>query len=193
VGDSPGEVTRLLIQLEGQQQEAAPRLFEVLYNELRRMAQHYLQKEGSQHTLQATALVHEAYLRLVDIRQGVRNRGHFFAIASSAMRRVLVDHARAKHAAKRPSSQHQVELEESPIVCSEPYDDVITIDRALQKLSQIDARQGRIVELRYFGGLTAEEAAEALGVSSVTVQRDWAVAKAWLHGELADRATRNDV
>ena len=186
--DSPGEVTRLLIELEARKQDAAPRLFELLYDELRRMAQHHLRSERPDHTLQATALVHEAYLRLVDARQPLRNRAQFFCIASSAMRRVLVDHARAKRAAKRPGLQHKVDLDEVPLISDEPYDDIINLDRALERLSQIDPRQGHIVELRYFGGLTSEEAGEALGISTVTVQRDWAVAKAWLHGELSGRS-----
>ena len=186
--DSPGEVTRLLIELEERKQDAAPRLFELLYDELRRMAQHHLRSERPDHTLQATALVHEAYLRLVDARQPLRNRAQFFGLASSAMRRVLVDHARAKHAAKRPGLQQKVDLDEVPLISDEPSYDIINLDRALDRLSQIDARQGHIVELRYFGGLTSEEAGEALGISTVTVQRDWAVAKAWLHGELSGRS-----
>ncbi len=182
---SPGEVTRLLIELEDRGQEAAPKLFELLYAELRRMAQVHLQSERPDHTLQATALVHEAYVRLVDAHRPWRNRAHFLAIASSAMRRILVDHARAKRAAKRPGSLQKVDLDEVLLLSDEKLDGIISLDRALERLSQFDARQGRIVELRYFGGLTSEEAAEALGVSTITVQRDWAVAKAWLHGELA--------
>jgi RNA polymerase sigma-70 factor (ECF subfamily) len=188
VDGSSGEVTQLLNELKGRRQEAAARLFDLLYRELRRMARRRLMNERPEHTLQATALVHEAYLRLVDGQDDWRNRAHFFAIASSAMRRILVDHARAKHAAKRPRSQQQADLDSVPLLSSEQPDNVIAIDRALTRLSGIDARQGRIVELRYFGGLTAEEAAEALGVSTVTVHRDWAVAKAWLHGELAGSA-----
>jgi RNA polymerase sigma-70 factor, ECF subfamily len=188
VEDSSGEITRLLVELRGRGQEAASRLFDLLYVELRRLARRHLQNERSDHTLQATALVHEAYLRMVDGHQDWRNRAHFFAIASSAMRRILIDHARARRAVKRPGSQQQWNLDDLPLLSNEHNDDVIAIDLALQKLSQIDARQGRIVELRYFGGLTAEEAAEALGISVITVQRDWAVAKAWLHGELAGRA-----
>jgi RNA polymerase sigma factor (TIGR02999 family) len=186
--DSSGEVTRLLIELKGRRQEAASRLFDLLYVELRRLARRHLLNERSDHTLQATALVHEAYLRMVGGRHDWQNRAHFFAVASSAMRRILVDHARAKRAVKRPGSQEQLNLDDLPLLFNERYGDVIAIDLALQKLGKIDARQCRIVELRYFGGLTAEEAAEALGVSAITVQRDWAVAKAWLHGELAGRA-----
>jgi RNA polymerase sigma-70 factor (ECF subfamily) len=188
VEDSSGEVTRLLIELKGRRHEAASRLFDLLYVELRRLAQRHLLNERPEHTLQATALVHEAYLRLVDGHQDWHNRAHFYAIASSAMRRILVDHARAKRAAKRPGSQKQASLDDLPLLSNEHHDEVIEIDLALQKLSKLDTRQSRIVELRYFGGLTAEEAAEALGVSVITVQRDWAVAKAWLHGQLAGRA-----
>ena len=189
MNDSPGEVTRLLIEMEERKQDAAPRLFELLYDELRRMARNRLRNESPEHSLQATALVHETYLRLVDIQQQWHNRGHFLAIASSAMRRVLVDHARAKHAAKRPGSQQRVNLDDAPLVSNQRDDDLISLDRALKRLSQMDARQGQIVELRYFGGLTSEEVAEVLGISTITVQRDWAVAKVWLHAELAGRAS----
>ncbi len=185
MNEASGEITRLLSELEERKQDAAPRLFELLYNDLRRMAQHHLRHENVSHTLQATALVHEAYIRLVDDDRHWQNRAHFFSIASAAMRRILVDHARAKHAAKRPGSRQRVNLDEVLCVSSEPCEDVINLDRALERLSQIDPRQGRIVELRYFGGLTSDEAAKVLGISTITVQRDWAVAKAWLHGELA--------
>lgn len=183
--ESPGAVTRLLVELKEHKQEAAPKLFDLLYEELRRIAQHHLQHECREHTLQATAVVHEAYLRLVDDRQDWQNRAHFLGIACSAMRRVLVDHARAKQAAKRPSSQQRVDLDSAPLTNQRPYDDLIAIHRALERLGQIDRRQERIVELRYFGGLTEQETGEVLGVSVITVQRDWAVAKAWLRGEIA--------
>jgi RNA polymerase sigma-70 factor (ECF subfamily) len=188
VDNSSGEVTRLLTELKGRRQEAAPRLFDLLYGELRRLAQRHLMNERPEHSLQATALVHEAYLRLVDGHQDWQNRAHFFAIASSAMRRILVDHARARQAAKRPGSQQQLNLDEVPLLTNDHSLDVIAVDLALQRLSQIDARQSRIVELRFFGGLTAEEAAEVLGVATITVQRDWVVAKAWLYKELAGRS-----
>ncbi len=185
--ESPGAVTQLLVELKKSKQEAAPRLFDLLYQELRHMAQRYLQHESQEHTLEATAVVHEAYLRLVDNRQDWQNRAHFFGIASAAMRRVLVDHARAKHAAKRPSSQQRVDLDSAAVPSHRPYDDIIAIDRALQRLGQMDGRQERIVELRYFGGLTEQETGEVLGISIITVQRDWAVAKAWLRGEITGR------
>ncbi len=185
---SAGEVTRLLNQLDGRNHEATPRLFELLYGELRKLAQYYLNCERPDHTLQATGLVHEAYMRLVGGDPHFRNRTHFFAIASSAMRRVLVDQARAKHAAKRPNPQQRVDFEEAPMLFNENFDEIIALDQALERLSKLDAPQARIVELRYFGGLTAEETAAALGISVSSVNRDWIVAKAWLHAELSGRS-----
>lgn len=185
MNSSTGEITRLLAELEDRKEDAAPRLFELLYHELRRLAQHHLANERADHTLQATALVHEAYLRMVGGGGHWQNRAHFFGVASGAIRRILVDHARAKRAAKRPGSQQKVMLDEALVISNENFDSIINIDQALSRLALRDARQGRIVELRYFGGLTAEEAAEVLDVSVNTVKRDWSVARAWLHGELA--------
>ncbi len=184
---STGEVTQLLNELEGRHQEATPRLFELLYKELRKLAQHYLNSERPDHTLQATALVHEAYVKLVGSDPHWRNRTHFFAIASSAMRRVLVDQARAKHAAKRPHPQQRVDFDEAPLLANENFDEILALDQALERLSKLDATQARIVELRYFGGMTAEETALALGISLSSVSRDWVVAKAWLHAELSSQ------
>jgi RNA polymerase sigma factor (TIGR02999 family) len=189
VDSSAGEVTQLLNELENRQQQVTPKLFEILYSELRRLAQYYLRNERPDHTLQATALVHEAYVRLVGADPHWRNRTHFFAIASSAMRRILVDQARAKHAAKRPDPQQRVDLDEAPLLSQENFDQVIALDRALERLSRLDAPQARVVELRYFGGLTAEETAVAMGISVSSVNRDWVVAKAWLHAELCGRST----
>jgi len=186
VNPSTGEITRLLADLGEHKEDAAPRLFELLYRELRRIAQHHLANERTDHTLQATALVHEAYLRLVGGSGHWQNRAHFFGVASGAMRRILVDHARAKRAAKRPSSQQKVILDEALVISDGHLDRIVDIDNALSRLAARDARQSRIVELRYFGGLTAEEVAEVLDVSVNTVKRDWSVARAWLHGELAD-------
>jgi RNA polymerase sigma factor (TIGR02999 family) len=185
---SADEVTQLLSELDGRKEDATPKLFDLLYRELRRLAQYYLENEKPGNTLQATALVHEAYVRLVATHQNWRNRAHFFAIASSAMRRILVDQARAKHAAKRPGSQQRVDLDQAPLLTHEHFDDVLALDRALERLRQIDTIQCQIVELRYFGGMTVEEVAEALRVSPTTVNRDWAIARAWLHGELAGRS-----
>ncbi len=179
------DVTQLLEELRGRRQGAAPKLFELLYTELRRLAHHHLYNENPDHSLQATALVHEAYIRLVGSHQDWQNQAHFFAVASSAMRRILVDHARAKRAAKRPGSRQKMDLDSVVLLSQQPNDNLIALDRALERLHEIDPRQVRIVELRYFGGLTSDQAAEALGISTITVQRDWAVAKAWLHGELA--------
>jgi RNA polymerase sigma factor (TIGR02999 family) len=184
---SESEASRLLAQLKSGGDET-PRLFELLYDELRRLAQSQLLNERPDHTLQATALVNEAYLRLGCGSQHWSNRAHFFVTASSVMRRILVDHARAKRAAKRPGSQQKVSLDDACLPWRKSCHDVIALDLALERLGQIDPRQVRIVELRYFGGLTSNEAAEALGVSVITVQRDWAVAKAWLHGELAGQS-----
>ncbi len=184
-----GEVTQLLNELEGRNQEATPRLFELLYNELRKLAQYYLKSERPDHTLQATALVHEAYVRLVGSDPHWRNRTHFFAIASSAMRRVLVDQARAKHAAKRPNPQQRVDLDEAPLLSNESFDEILSLDQALERLSKLDPLQAQIVELRYFGGLTAEQTAQALEISASSVNRDWTIAKAWLHAELSGRTS----
>jgi RNA polymerase sigma factor (TIGR02999 family) len=184
--DPVSKVAHLLNELEGNE-EAAPQLFELLYDDLRRMARHHLQRERPDHTLQATALVHEAYVRLAHANKRLETRGHFFVIASSAMRRVLVDHARARKAAKRPGSRQKVDLADAPLLVREQYDDILTLNHALDQLKEVDERLCRIVELRYFGGLTAEETAGALGISAITVHRDWAVAKAWLSAELRKR------
>jgi RNA polymerase sigma-70 factor, ECF subfamily len=181
-----GEITQLLADLGERKENAAPRLFELLYRELRRIAQHHLANERADHTLQATALVHEAYMRLVGGGGPWQNRAHFFGVASGAMRRILVDHARAKRAAKRPSARQQVVLDEALVISDQHLERIVDIDDALSRLASRDVRQSRIVELRYFGGLTVEEIAEVLGVSINTVKRDWSVARAWLHGELAD-------
>jgi len=186
VNPSTGEITRLLAELEDRKEEAASRLFELLYPELRRIAQHHFANESADHTLQATALVNEAYLRLVGGGGHWQNRAHFFAVASGVMRRVLVDYARAKRAAKRPGSRQKVALDEELVISEERFESIIDIDRALSRLASMDARQSRIVEMRHFGGLTVEETAEVLGVSVNTVKRDWSVARAWLYGELAD-------
>ena len=181
---SDGDITRLLAELGERSLDAVPQLFELLYQELRRIAQHHLAAEREDHTLQATALVHEAYLKLVGGKHTWRNRAHFFGAASSAIRRILVDHARAKRAAKRPGSRQRISLEDAPLFSDQHLDDILAVDTALTRLSELDPRQSRIVELRYFGGLTMEEIAEVLGISVITVHRDCLVAKAWLYGEL---------
>ena len=184
-----GEITKLLVELEERKEDAAPRLFELLYHELRRIAQHHFANERSEHSLQATALVHEAYLRLVGATGHWQNRAHFFGVASGVMRRILVDHARAKRAAKRPDSRQKVAFDEGLVIRTTDIEIVIDIDQALSRLSLLDSRQSRVVELRYFGGLTSEEVAEVLDVSLNTVKRDWVVAKAWLCAELVNESS----
>lgn len=181
-----GEVTALLEAWSRGEGEAPERLMALVYGELRAIAGRYFRRERSDRTLQPTGLVHEAYLKLVDqTRVEWKNRGHFFAIASQAMRRILVDHARARRAEKRGAGAAALTLgvdlaQETPV---EPID-VLALDQALARLAAADAEQARIVELRYFGGLTLEETAEAVGRSLATVKRDWRTARAFLHREL---------
>jgi RNA polymerase sigma factor (TIGR02999 family) len=157
----------------------------MLYNELHRLAMHHMRNERPGHTLQATALVNEAYLKLIDNREANwQNRAHFLAIASQAMRRVLIDHARSKRRVKRGGLQQKVSLEDVVIAAEEQTYDLVALDEALDRLAKVDARQSRIVELRFFGGLSVEQTAEVLSISAKTVKRDWAVARAWLHREL---------
>ena len=179
-----GEVTELLIDWSAGDASALDRLVPLVYDELRRVARARLRKEAPGHVLQTTALVNEAYLRLVD-QQQVRwqNRAHFFAIASRMMRRILIDHARRKAAAKRGAAAEPVTLSDVP---GQPEKgiDVLALDEALGRLAQLDERQSRVVELRYFGGLTEEETAEVLDVSVRTVRREWTIAKAWLYRQI---------
>jgi RNA polymerase sigma factor (TIGR02999 family) len=180
----PGDVTRLLLAWGDGDQAAVTPLMDAVYGELRRLARGHLWRDRGAQSFPPTALVHEAYLKLVDQRR-VRwqNRAHFFAIASQMMRRLLVDRARARYAAKRDAAV-TVSLDgvDAPAPGSDL--DVIALDRALEKLAAIDARQARLVELRFFGGLTVEEAAAVLDVAAITVKRDWALARTWLFREL---------
>jgi RNA polymerase sigma factor (TIGR02999 family) len=183
---SPSEVTQLLQQWSDGRQEALDQLLSEIYAELRRLASSYLRRERRDHTLQPTALVHEAFLKLVDQR-AVRwqNRAHFFGIAAQAMRRILVDHARAHVADKRGAGGQRVSLDEARLVGATADIDVLALDEALTRLAALDFQQSRVVELRFFGGLTMEETAEVLHISPATVGRDWTVAKAWLFAELS--------
>lgn len=184
---SQGDVTLLLNQLAGGDQDAAAKLIPLIYDELRRLAVRRLRHERQDHTLQATALVHEAYLKLAgqsDVKW--QNRTQFFAVASQAMRRILVDYARARQRTKRGGEQLKVALEEVCVVSLRPSDELLAVDESLARLEKLDARQARIVELRYFGGLTLEETAEVIGISTKTVMRELNVAKAWLYGDLKD-------
>ena len=166
-------------------------LLELVYGELHRLASHYMWKERSGHTLQASALVNEAYLRLMgsvkDSDEDWESRGQFYAAAAQTMRRILIDYARGKKTVKREGGI-RVDLEESRIVSDEQGSELLIIDEALTRLAEWDPRQSRIVELRFFGGLTVEETAKTLGISPKTVKRDWSVARAWLEGELRGRA-----
>jgi RNA polymerase sigma-70 factor, ECF subfamily len=185
MGISPGEVTNLLIQLKNGNRDAEPRLVPLVYAELRRLAGHYMRGERPGHTLQATALVHEAYLRLVGQKEiSWQNRAHFFGVAANLMRRILVDHARAKQAKKRGGSGQKLSLDEAVLVKPEAPEQFLALDEALERLAKRDPRQSRIVELRFFGGLSEEETAEVLGISTRTVKRDWSVARAWLYQQL---------
>jgi len=182
---SAHEITAQLIAWSNGDQAALEKLMPAVYQELRRMADHYLRGEQPGHSLQPTALVHEAYLRLIDqTKVEWHNRAHFFGVAAQMMRRILIDHAKAKHRVKRGGVAPKISLDETVGLSHERAAELVALDDALQLLSEVDARKSRIVELRYFGGLTVEETAQVLGVSDKTVMRDWKLAKAWLYDEI---------
>lgn len=182
------EVTQLLIEWSNGDKAALDKLMPLIHEELRRLAHHYMSRERPGHTLQTTALVDEAYLRLVH-RKGVRwqNRAHFFAIAAQSMRSILVDHARGLTYAKRGGGASKIALDEGMIASRERGAEVVALDEALVVLAEIDPKQSRIVELRFFGGLTIEETAEVLDLSPATIKREWSTAKAWLYHQLNKR------
>ena len=182
----PKPVTALLRAWSRGDVAARDELLPLIYDELRRRASAHLRHERRGHTLQPTALVHEAYLRLVDQNVAWKNRMHFFSLASEMMRRILVDHARARKADKRAGGT-RIELDEAVSILEERDIDLVLLDRALAELTDLDPRQGRIVELRFFGGLTLEETAEVLGISTATVKREWNLARVWLYGRLRKR------
>jgi len=184
---SAQNVTEMLRDWRNGDQEALEQLIPVVYDELHRQAARYLRREHPGHTLQTTALIHEAYLRLIK-QQNIewQNRAHFYAIAARLMRQILVDHARRRQATKRGGSDIKVPLEEAIVLSSGRNVDLVALDEALTRLAAIDPQQSRIVELRYFSGLSVEETAEVLGVSSRTVKRDWNVAKAWLRQQISE-------
>jgi RNA polymerase sigma factor (TIGR02999 family) len=178
-------ITHLLKEWTDGDERALERLTPLVYEELRHQAARYLRRERPGHTLQTTALIHEAYLRLIDAKDiHWQSRAHFFAIAANLMRRVLVDHARRRDAYKRGGANLRLTLDESIAVANEVDVDLLAIDQALDRLATIDPQQARIVELRFFSGLSVEETAAALGVSPKTVKRDWSVARAWLRREI---------
>jgi RNA polymerase sigma-70 factor, ECF subfamily len=189
-------VTLLLARLTQGDQQAADRLIPLVYKELRQIAARHMGHERPGHTLQATALVHEAYLKLVEAPSpNWQDRAHFFAVSAQVMRHILVDHARARARDKRGGAQSNLPLEEDLVFAPERSSDLVEIDAALQKLAEFDPRQAKIVDLRFFGGLTVDETAAVLDISPKTVKRDWSIAKAWLrrelqrtHGNLAEPA-----
>lgn len=185
----PAEVTELLRRWSGGDASARESLVPLVYDELRRLARYYLASQRSDHTLQSTAIVHEAYLRLAG-RENVHweNRSHFFAVAAQLMRRILVDHARKRHAAKRGGPVHLTLLVDEAVEPSSQRElDLVALDDALKALAELDERQSRIVELRFFGGLSIEDTSRALEISPATVKREWSTARAWLYEEISRR------
>ena len=178
-------VTDLLIHWSEGDQEALNKLIPLVYDELHKLASRYLRRERRDHTLQTTAVVHEAYLKLVNQRDAnFENRLHFFAVAAQIMRRILVDYARRHHASKRGGDLYKLSLDEALVTSEEKGADLLALDEALERLAAIDPRQSRVVELRVFAGLTLEETAQALNISPSTVRREWSMAKAWLHRQI---------
>jgi len=179
------DVTLLLSTLTRGDEAAASKLIPLVYDELRRLAASYMRREHEGHTLQATALVHEAYLKLVEQRSVTwQSRAHFFGVAAQLMRRILIDHARGHLRQKRGGEHKKVSLDETFVFSEQKSAELLAVNDALELLARVDSRQARVVELRFFAGLSVEEAAEVLGVSPKTVKRDWSVAKAWLYAEL---------
>jgi RNA polymerase sigma factor (TIGR02999 family) len=182
------EVTMLLSALTKGDPNAASKLMPLIYDELRRLAGSYMRREREDHTLQATALVHEAYLKLVEQRSvNWQNRAHFFGVAAQLMRRILVDHARGHLRQKRGGENQKVSLDEALVFAETQADELVAVDDSLNQLAKIDPRQARVVELRFFAGLNVDEAADVLGVSAKTIKREWSVAKAWLYADLKER------
>ena len=189
-GQTPGDVTELLIQWRNGDRESLDKLIPLVYGELRLIAGRFLRRERPSHTLQSTALVHEAFLRLVDqTRTDWQSRAHFFAVAATVIRNILVDHARARQAAKRGGPMPALSLDEAVAVPQGRDVELIAVDDALLSLSRFDPQQSRIVELRFFAGLSIEETAEVLRISASTVKRDWILAKAWIFHTLSEKGT----
>lgn len=178
-------ITQLLLEVSNGNETAVNALLPVIYDELKRLASNYLRRERINHTLQPTALVHEAYLKLIDqTRANWQNRAHFFGVAAQLMRRILVDHARGHNADKRGGEFQKFSLDENIDKAIEISNELISLDDALKELAKFDAQKAKIVELRFFGGLTFEETAEVLGISVITVKRHWRLTKAWLYGQM---------
>ena len=182
-----GDITVLLEEVRQGKQGAEDRLMELVYGELHRLASAYMRRERQDHTLQSSALVNEAYLRLIGgAKVSWESRGHFFVAAARTMRRTLIDHARSHATAKREHVRQPLDFQESLRSAADSPEGMIDLDQALNRLAEMDPRQARIVELRFFAGLTVEETAELLGISEKTVKRDWATARAWLEAELTE-------
>jgi RNA polymerase sigma factor (TIGR02999 family) len=183
---SPQDVTQLLVAWSNGEKEALERLTPLVYNELHRLAHRFMGREREGHTLQSTALVHEAYQRLINLKDvSWQNRAHFFAVSAQLMRRILVDYARSRRRAKRGGEFRQVPLNEAVAVFRDQRTDLVALDDALRTLADLDPRKARVVEIRFFGGLSIKETAEVLNVSSETVLRDWRLAKVWLLRQLS--------
>jgi RNA polymerase sigma factor (TIGR02999 family) len=181
----PHQITELLIDWNNGSAEALEKLMPLVESELRRIAANYMRRENPGHTLQTTALVNEAYLKLVDQREvHWQNRAHFFALASTLMRRILLDHARSHHRAKRGGDAVHVNLDDVAVIAPEKSEDLIMLDEALEALAEFDPKKSRIVEMRFFGGLAVKDVAEVLGIAPVTVMLHWRLAKAWLQREM---------
>jgi len=187
---SPSDVTELLIAWSNGEQAALEDLMPLVYNELRRLARHYMGRESNANqTLQTTALIHEAYLRLIDQKRVQwQNRAHFFGVSAQLMRRILVDTARKRHAERRGGTAERLSLDDAPALAHMPAREVVAVDEALTALAALDPQKSRVVELRFFGGLSVEETAEVLNLSPATVMREWKRAQAWLYAEIS----RND-
>lgn len=179
------EITKVLQSWSEGDEQAVEHLFPLVYEELRRLARSFLRKERGEHTLQPTALVHEAYLKLVDQNVSWQNRAHFYAISAKIMRRILVNYAREHNAEKRGGGHQRISLDETKEISQKKTLDVLVLDEALNKLEQFDERKCRVVEMRFFGGLSEKEISEVLKVSEKTIRRDWSLAKLWLHRELS--------
>lgn len=179
-------LTGLLVEWREGDQAALDRLMPLVYEQLRRIAHRYVQRERDGHTLQTSALVNEAYLRLADQKVVWQNRAHFFAVTARVMRHILIDHARRRRYAKHGGDARQVSIEEAAAMSMERAAELIALEEALDQLTELDQRKSRVVELRYFGGLSLEETAETLDISLMTVRRDWRAAKAWLYRRLKD-------
>lgn len=182
----PNEVTQLLVSWSNGNKDALEKLIPLVYAELRRLARRYMGRESPGHTLQTSALINEAYLKLADQRNVQwQNRAHFFAVAAQVMRHILIDHARSRHYAKRGAGARKISLDDTAVLSDERAADLIALDDALKVLAELDPRKSRIIELRFFGGLSIEETAEIMEVSPVTVTREWRAARAWLRREMS--------